>query len=273
MQEFNWNTADGVKIYAKEWEVKEPKGVVCLVHGLGEHINRYNHVAEFFNQNGYAVLGNDHRGHGQSDGKRGHAPKHEVFLDEVDQLLAIAKERYLGKPTFLYGHSMGGNIVLTYAVERQPRIAGIISSAAFIQFGTQPSKILVGLGKLTRSLYPSLTQANGLGRDALSHDPKVIEAYSNDPLVHDKISSAMGMNMMDAAAALDSYEGTISSPLLVMHGEDDRITSAAGSKAFADRVKGDVSCKIWEGLYHEIHNEPQQEYVFKHILGWMTPYC
>ena len=110
--EFNWTTPDKVKIYAKEWKVEFPKAVIALVHGLGEHCNRYQHLAEYFAKHNIATVGYDRRGHGQSEGKRGHSPNYETLLQEVDQLLEVTKNRYPITPVFIYGHSMGGNILL-----------------------------------------------------------------------------------------------------------------------------------------------------------------
>lgn len=267
--EFNWTTKDKVNIYAKEWKVEFPKAVIALVHGLGEHCNRYNHMAEYFAQHNIAMVGYDRRGHGQSGGKKGHTPTYEDLLVEVDSLLVETKKRYPVSPVFIYGHSMGGNILLKYAISRNLTVQGIISSGAFIEFPDAPPAILIAIGKIMRKIYPSFSQSNGLNADDVSSDKKVVEDYKKDPLVHDRITSATAIGMIETAKELEVYNGQIKKPLLLMHGTKDKLTGFEGSKKFADRVSGDVTFKAWENAYHEIHNEAIQKDVFDYTLKWI----
>ena len=126
----NWTSADGLPLVGRCWEpAGEPRAVVCLVHGLGEHSGRYAHVAAALNDAGYAVLACDKRGHGRSGGKRGHTPSYEALMTDIDLLLAQAEQRFPGKPRFLYGHSLGGNEVLNYALRRKPDLAGVVATS------------------------------------------------------------------------------------------------------------------------------------------------
>lgn len=271
MQErnFEWETSDGIHISGREWQANQPKGAICLIHGLGEHIGRYSHFAQYFTDNGYSVIGYDRRGHGLSGGKRGHTPRVDLLLDEVSQLLVQAKVHHQRMPIFLYGHSMGGNLVLAYALKRHPEVQGVIASAPWIRLAFQPSGIEIALGKIMRILYPAYTQGNGLKTEHLSKDPEVVRAYEQDPLVHDRITAATGIGMMQQANWLDQYSGLFPLPLLIMHGGEDHIVSPEGSRAFALRVQGDVTYREWEGLYHEIHNEKKQLEVFEYAHHWM----
>ena len=183
--EFSWTTPDKINIYAKEWKVEFPKAVIALIHGLGEHCNRYNHVAEYFAQHNIAMVGYDRRGHGQSAGKKGHTPNYEAFLQEVDTLIEVTKNRYPVSPILLYGHSMGGNILLKYLISRNPNVAGAISSGAFIEFPDAPPALLIMIGKLMRRIYPAFSQSNNLNANGICQDKKVVDAYIADPLVHD----------------------------------------------------------------------------------------
>jgi alpha-beta hydrolase superfamily lysophospholipase len=266
---FSWTTQDNLQIYAVDWPVAQPKAVIAIIHGLGEHIHRYEHVAAFFNAHHLAVTGYDRRGHGRSEGKRGHTKSYEAFLDEISELHSETEARYPGLPIFLYGHSMGGNLLLSYVLQRHPNIQGAIVSAPHIQLAFQPSVVMVGLGKLMRNINPGFTQANGLAVDQLSRDPKVVQAYQADPLVHDRLTAITGMAMLESGDRLHQYEGSTQVPLLLMHGGEDGITSPAATQAFTQRIKGDISCKIWDGLYHEIHNEPEQEQVLDHAYAWI----
>lgn len=269
--EFNWTTKDGIDIYAKDWAIANPKAVICLVHGLGEHVNRYNHLAKFFNKNGYAVVGYDRRGHGQSGGKRGHTPNYTRYMNEIAQLMVEAEERYPDLPTFLYGHSMGGNLALKYTIDRHPTINGIAVTGPWIQLAFQPSPILVKIAGIAKRIAPSFAQVNDLDPNAVSSDPAVVQAYIDDPLVHNKITFMTASSMLEAASALDKYKGEMNVPTLIMHGSEDKLTDYKASERFANRVKGDdIIFKGWNGLYHEIHNEKEQQQVFKYTLDWMN---
>lgn len=267
--EFNWKTDDGLNIYAKDWSVAAPKAVFVLVHGMGEHINRYNHVAAFVNSHQIAMIGNDHRGHGKSDGKRGHFRKYEDYLNEVDTLIAETKKRYPTVPLVLYGHSKGGNIVLNYLIRKRPNVAAAMVTGPWIELAFKPSPVLVFLGKMMRNIAPGFTQSSGLDVTAVSSNPAVTDAYTKDDLVHDKISAEAGMGMMDAGQYLIDYQGDMPCPLLIMHGGADKVTSQPASETFAKKLKGDVTYKSFTGLYHEIHNEVERQEVLDYFYGWL----
>lgn len=262
-----------VELNIAQGEAKDAKGVLVIMHGLGEHINRYAHVFDFFNQNGYHVLGCDFLGHGKSSGKKGHIPGGiDTMMDIIHAMVSKAEAQYPGLPVFLFGHSMGGCGVINYLMRKSPKIKGVIASAPALRLAFEPPKFLVMLGRLTLKLMPSFTQPNNLDRSALSRDPKVVEAYSNDPLVHGVVSSELGLGLLDAGRwATQNIAATdLSSPLLVYHGTADRLTSAEGTKEFAAKAKSGVDLKLWDGFYHESHNEPEQGEVLKFILDWMN---
>ncbi len=268
--EFNWRTTDGLKIYATIWKPEqEVTGVICLVHGMGEHCSRYKHVAEFFTSKGYAIIANDHRGHGRSEGKRGHTPSFDRLLNEVGRLIEEADIRFPDQPIFVYGHSMGGNLVLNHLFRKKPNVKGVIVSGPWIRLAFEPNKVLIMLGKLSRKLAPSFSQSSNLNASHISRDAKEVEKYKNDPLNHDKISSEMGMCLLDSGEWLLRENKSTSTPLLVMHGSADQITSHDASKEFCKNLSGDVSFKSWEGFYHEIHNEEEKLDVFNYTLDWM----
>ena len=188
--EFEWQTEDGLRLHAQGWQsATAPKGVICLVHGLGEHSGRYGHLAAFLNQAGYVLLAFDLRGHGKSEGQRGHAPGFEALLDEVSQLSEEATERYPDRPRFLYGHSLGGNLVITYALRRHPQLAGVIATGPLLQPAFEPPAWKMTLGKIMYSLWPTLSTSNEIDRQGLSRDPEIVRAYNDDPLVHDRLSA------------------------------------------------------------------------------------
>ncbi len=270
-QVWTWQTQDGTRGSGLSWPVEAPQAVVAVVHGLGEHIGRYRQVAAFFAGHGIATIGYDRRGHGKSGGKRGHALGMEELLEEIDLLVGQSELRFPGAPVFLYGQSMGGNLVLQYPLRRPAAgaVRGIISSAPWIALSMTPSPGKVALARLVRSLFPGLAMQNDLDPGNISRDPEVVAAYEADPLVHHQITPGLGVTMLEAAAALNSYQGVFPLPLLLMHGSGDQITSHDASRDFASRAEGNVTFKSWPGCYHELHQEPEKEEVLEFALEWL----
>lgn len=268
---WRFKSQDGLELFAHAFPAEEtPKAVVCLVHGHGEHIERYEHVAEAFNNAGYSLIGYDHRGHGQSDGVRGHIPSYEALLNDVNTFRKEVNEYYPDIPHFLYGHSMGGNIVLNYALREKPDMAGVIATGPWLKLAFEPPATQVILGKMMNKLYPAFIQASGLETGALSRDPEVVRAYEEDSLVHNKISARLFVEMYESGLWALAHASEFPLPLLLMHGSKDRITSAAASQEFfANAPANKVTLKIWDGFYHEVHNEPEKADVLKTMIDWL----
>lgn len=264
-----WKTRDGLTLFAQSWIVENPKAVLGIVHGMGEHSSRYTHVAEAMNVSEISVVAYDHRGHGKSTGQRGHTPSMGHMLDGVDQLLEEMARVAPSAPKFLIGHSMGGNVVLNHALIRKPKVNGVIASGPYLKLAFQPPAFQVKLAKLVKGLLPSLGQPTNLDATAISRDKAVVDTYLKDPLVHGRITPAFFVEMDDAGRwALDNAD-RMELPLLIYHGSADRLTSHEASKEFAFKVKGDVTWHSWEDFYHECHNDPGKEDVFKLIADWM----
>jgi alpha-beta hydrolase superfamily lysophospholipase len=270
-REFGWVSTDGLELYAQAWVPEgEPQAVVCLVHGIGEHTGRYGYVAGRLTTAGYAVLGFDLRGHGRSAGQRGHTPSFDRLLDDIGLLLERAAQDYPGKPRFLYGHSLGGGLVLNYELRRHPAIAGVIATSPSLQ-QTKPSPAMkIALGRVMYRLAPSFSMASGLELAALSRDPQVIRDYQADPLVHELVSARLGIDLIDTGQWALDRAAQFSLPLLLIHGGADRITSPEATRLFASRVPGDVSLHILEGCYHETHNEAEKESMTQIMIDWLA---
>ena len=269
----NWQlkTEDGLSLYAFEWMPEgEMLGVICLFHGLGEHSGRYEHVAEFVNRHGYGVLSIDLRGHGKSEGQRRHSPGIDGMLNDIDLLVKSTMEKYPDRPLFLYGHSLGGNLVLDYCLKRSPQAQGVIITSPFLRPAFEPPPWKIALGKVMYTLWPSLSMGNELDTNALSNDQAVVDAYEQDPLVHDRITSRMGIDMLNSGEWALENAASFPLPLLLMHGGADQVCSPAASQEFALKAGKLCTFKIWDGLAHEIHNEPEKEEVLGYILDWIT---
>lgn len=272
--EFTWQTSDGLQIFAQGWQPEgQTSAVVCLVHGLGEHTGRYPHVGAALAQAGCALLGFDLRGHGHSQGRRGHAPSWEALLDDILFFLQQAAERFAGRPRFLYGHSLGANLVLSFALRRPPQLAGVIATAPLLRPAFAPPGWKISLGQLMYRLWPTFTMSNELDPNGLSRDLGVVSAYVNDKLVHDRLSARLGMDMLSSGEWLLEHADNLRLPLLLMQGGADPLCSPQATRDFADRAAGDPTYKSWDGLYHEIHNEPEHQQVLDALIRWLKAHA
>jgi acylglycerol lipase len=269
--ETNWKSHDGIEIFAQGWEpeVNSPNAVVCLVHGLGEHSSRYTHVAEAFSNAGYILFAADLRGHGRSGGQRGHIPSIEAVMTDIDLILEHANNRYPGLPVILYGHSLGGILVLHHGLTRKPSVKGMIATSSGLRTALekQPAKILAA--RILGTILPRVSFPSGLDVNAISRDKNVVEKYNNDPLVHNKVSLGFGKIMLQTASWTLLHSAEFSLPLLLLHGKADGIAFPSGSIEFAAPLKGKCTLKLFDDAYHELHNEPEQKTVFSTMINWM----
>ncbi|NLG83807.1 MAG: alpha/beta hydrolase, partial [Firmicutes bacterium] len=245
------------------------KGWILIVHGLGEHGGRYGHVAEAFNLRGYAAAAFELRGHGRSGGKRGDLPSYEAMMDDIRLVLDGMASSHPGRPGFLYGHSMGGNLVLNFALRRKPALAGVIASSPWLRLAYEPRPLDLLLARALRRLYPSFTKSNGLPAAYLSHDERVAKDYLDDPLVHDRVSVRLYLAMKEAGEWAVAHAPEFPLPLLLMHGDGDRITSFAASAEFSRRMAREHTFKQWSGFYHEPHNETGRTEVLDFVVDWV----
>ena len=244
------------------------RGVIILVHGLGEHIQRYREWAGLFNREKFAFAGVDLPGHGLSDGKRGHIKNYSQTDGMIDILINECKMTFPGIPVFLYGQSLGGGIVLDYLLRMNPKVKGSIVTSPWLKLAFEPDKSKIRLASVVKGLIPSLIQPSGLVTDYLSHDREIVNKYKNDPLVHDKISVSLFISATKAGAFVLENGAMLKTPLLLIHGSEDKICSPEGSREFALKT-GLAELKIWDGGYHELHNEPFNKDVFSFITDWI----
>ncbi|MEW6028481.1 MAG: alpha/beta hydrolase [Chloroflexota bacterium] len=269
--EWKWKSADGLEMFARGWAPEDdPKAVVCLVHGVGEHIGRYEHVGAAFAAAGYALLGFDLRGHGRSGGQRGHTPSLEAFLRDIDDFLHEAETRYPSAPRFLYGHSLGGLLLLSYGLSRKANVRGMIVSSPGLRTALHEQKAKVMLAKVLGALTPTVSLASGLATEHLSRDPQVVKAYVNDPLVHDKMTLGFGRAALQIIDMVFQRAAQWTVPMLLVYCSADQLTYPRGSEEFAGLTpQGLVTLKRYEGLYHEPHNEPEKAEVLRDYVQWL----
>lgn len=270
-KELNWKTIDDVEIYGKYWAPdSNVKAVICLVHGMGEHINRYNELAQDMVAAGYAVIGFDQRGHGKSKGQRGHAPSYEHLLLSVDDLLHKAEEQFPETPKFLMGHSMGGNVAINYVLERKPAIKGLIASSPLLKLSFDPPAWKLVLGNVVKNIFPSLPQYSNLDAKSISSIPEEVKKYEQDKLVHDSITPGMYFGFMEKGDYALQHADELTVPLLIYHGTADKLTSHKASQEFAAKVKSNVTAHWFENGYHETHHDTGRSVLLPLLTNWLN---
>ena len=274
MNHFEWNwTQDGTRFYAQGWNPTQTKAVICLVHGFGEHCGRYAHVAERLGKEGYAVLAYDQYGHGHTEGPRGYSPSLDASLNSVKIILDEAETRFPGVPKFLYGHSMGGNMVLNFLLRRKPKIAGAIVTSPWLRLAFDPPALQIFLARIMRFIYPKFAEQAKLDTSTLSRDKVEVRKYETDPLVHGTARAGTFFDTYNAAQWALQNANELEVPLLLLHGTDDKLIAFSGSEEFAAAAPKDLVKFIpYQGFYHELHNEPaaDREKVFLDEIAWLN---
>lgn len=266
-----WKVNDEISLFAQSWNPDDkPKAVIVLVHGLGEHSGRYNWWATKFTEHGYSLLAFDLRGHGKSDGKRGSVTSVKTFLKDIHFIIEKSESIYNNVPKIIYGHSMGGNLVLYYAIKKKLSVKGIIVTSPWLRLTFDPSVLKVFFGKLVSLFFPNFITSSDLIAENLSHDSEVVVNYKNDPLVHDKITANLFFDIQKKGELILKNKYKLNLPLLLMHGEKDNITSHKASRRFASNTSYLTHYKQWDGMFHELHNETCKEEVFVYILNWLS---
>ncbi len=260
-----------VKLYSRCWTPTQPaKAVVLIVHGLGEHCQRYNHVARNLNTRGYRVYALDHLGHGKSDGHRVFVDRFNDYHTGVTALYEKAKAENSAVPIFIIGHSMGGLITATWLLEHQAKIKACVLSGPAIKASEEPNIITRFIGNFLSRFFPK-TGLLALDATSVSRDKSVVDTYLSDPLVHSgKIPARLAMELLSTMKDIQARAGEIILPLLLMHAGQDRLTAVDGSKFLHEKAGStDKTLKIYPDLYHEIFNEPEQDEVLADMGVWL----
>lgn len=270
--ERTYSGAGGVEIVYDVWTPDtEPRGVVALAHGYGEHARRYDHVAQRFGDAGLVTYALDHRGHGRTGGKRARVRHMAEFVADYRALVRIARAEHPGVPLIVLGHSMGGGIVFAYGAQYPGEYDLMVLSGPAIAAHTGVSKIKAIIGKAFGSILPDLP-IEPLDANAVSRDPAVVADYEADPLVHrGKVPAGIGKALLVVGETMPHRAPAITAPLLVVHGADDQLVSAEGSRRLVECIgSSDVELKVYPKLYHEVFNEPEREQVLDDVTAWIS---
>ena len=265
--------SDGDNLAIQDWPLDPGtrlRGVVLLVHGLGEHAGRYEELARRLNDWGFAVRGYDHYGHGDSGGARGGLPSDQRLVEDLADVLGSTRKRMeASTPLILLGHSMGGLVAAQLVAQGLGRVEGLVLSSPALDPGLNAlQKLLLAV---LPSIAPDLRVGNGLNPKWISHDPQVVQTYQQDKLIHDRISGRLARYIADTGPAVLAAAPRWQVPTLLMYAGSDKLVSPRGSAAFAKAAPARVvEVQAYPELYHEIFNELEREPVYARLEDWLS---
>jgi len=269
-QQFTVCGAGNVELFAQCWQpTTSVRALVVVVHGFGEHSDRYSNLVAALTDGGYAVYGFDHRGHGRSPGKRGHTDRFGDFIEDVQQVVQRSRADHPHLPLFLFGHSVGGLVVLNYALLHSQGLAGVIASAPLL---AKPniSPLVLTIASLLSRFLPTFALDTKLDPATVSRDPVEVKRYVDDAMVHSKTSARAGAEGMAALEWVQAHAGELRAPLLIYHGTGDTLVPIEGSRTFfANAGSADKTFLELPGAFHESHNDLGREALFQEIVTWM----
>jgi alpha-beta hydrolase superfamily lysophospholipase len=261
---------DGLDLFWQTWEPEyDPRGVVCLMHGFGEHSARYHHLATFFVRAGYAVIAIDARGHGRSGGRRAHVERFEEFPRDLDRVVAEAEKRWPGQHLVVFGHSNGGLIALHHALMNPQRANAYAITSPFLGFQVEVPFVKALAGNLMSSVWPTLALPTDLDPAVLSQNEEIVRKYANDPLVTDVATARWFTETKRAQRAILENAAQVRSPFLfLVSGSDELADPAAAEEVFHELGSPDREFEIFPDLLHEVMNESEWESLSRRVLGW-----
>jgi len=261
----------GLEIYYQTWLPEgDPKAAIIIVHGLGEHSGRYDNVVDHMVPLGYAVYGFDLPGHGKSDGTREFVEQFKDYSDTLTTYRKMVEGWQSGKPIFLLGHSMGGLITTQYLIGHSKDFSGAVISAPAITVPENITQMTITLGKLFSKIAPKLG-VMALDANMISKDPAVVEKYVHDPLVfHDKTTARLSAELLKTMMQVDQDMEKITVPMVIVQGSEDKLANPQGAKTlYAQAGSMDKTLKIYDGLFHEVFNEPEKALVLSEVASWL----
>ncbi len=264
---------DGIKIFYRQYQAESERARMVLSHGVGEHSGRYGNVIERVLPKGFSVWALDHRGHGQSGGKRGHVLNFVQYLTDLRLTVELAKKDMPGEmPCFLLGHSMGGLIALDFAQHYPELIDGVVASSPCLGMVIEIPAVKKVLGSFMSYVWPGMTMGSGLDATKISRDENVVSVYKNDPLVHDRVSARFFTELLAAIESVNQQASALNVPVLMQVAGEDYLVNADSSKHFFEKLTlQDKTLHVYDDMYHEIYNAPQdqKERVLDDLEDWL----
>jgi alpha-beta hydrolase superfamily lysophospholipase len=262
--------SDGLRLYVRRRQVESARATVIIVHGFGEHSGRYGALTDYLISRAYSVTAYDHRGHGLSDGLPGHVESFSEYEADLDKIIASVRAQSESPTVYVVGHSMGGLVALRYLARKNNAVAGAIISAPLIAVAVAVPAHKLMIARVSARMAPRMRLDNELNPAALSRDPEVGKAYAADPLVNRKVSARWFAEATSAMEEVKEMAPQVILPVLIMHGSKDRIASVDATRKLFERIGSpDKELEVYEGLYHELFNEPEKFEVFERVAGWL----
>tara|TARA_Y100000739_G_scaffold48319_1_gene37739 strand:- start:43 stop:882 length:840 start_codon:yes stop_codon:yes gene_type:complete len=261
---------DGSNLMYYSWlPNKKIKVAIGIIHGLGEHSSRYDDFAEYFCKKGYGVYSIDLRGHGKSEGKRGHVNNFKKLIDDSEEMFINIRKENLNVPMVMFGHSLGGCIALNYLCENQSKEIDLaIISSPWLKTVLEPPKFIIYIQKILVVLFPSFTLNNRLDPYHLSKNTNKVKKYIKDPLVHNRISLKMFSEVNKTIDKIENESEKINIPVLLLHGKKDNIISFKGTKKISKKINNSKLI-LYEGLYHEPHNDLEKNEILDNYTSFI----
>ncbi len=264
---------DGTRLFVQttepsNGEARSARGTVLLTHGMGEHSGRYGHVVQRLAAAGFRIVNWDLRGHGRSGGPRGDAPDYATLIDDMARIWRLAQDG--PEPFFLYGHSLGGQITLNFAVEQRPAVAGLVITSPWFELSFVPPSWKVFLANMTARVWPTFTQDTDVVPERLSRDLDFLKAMPDRQLMHHRMSARMFHALTEGAARAARDAAGLPYPILLVHGSDDPVTSPEATRRFFESLSStDKSLLIIPDALHETHNDLGRDAVLDQITAWL----
>lgn len=272
MDTSSFSTPDGFKIHTvHQAAVGKAKALVIMVHGISEHIGRYEHVADFLSKAGYEVYGLDHRSHGKSDGQpRVHTDTQTRFIEDLKQFYDSIKAKHPNQKIFILGHSMGSVISLQFVLANPNTLTGLVVTGTATDVSSGVSPVLRNVGNFINIFAPTLPISPPLGADVLTNDPEMQAKWAADNLIYKGATRvSMGKYVLETGEMIQARAKEITLPIMFMHGESDKLTPISGSRIMYERVgSSDKTIHTYPNMQHEIMNEIEREKVLQTIVEW-----
>lgn len=273
-QAYMSETTPGVVRFVNTWVPfrTRPWASLTILHGLGDHGGRFDSIAVSLASSGIGVLAVDLLGHGRSPGRRGVIESYETLIDEVGNSTNLASRLWEETPAFVFGHSMGGNLVLNWALRRRfeaHSIAGVIAVAPMLRLARMPRPQILNVGRWLEKRWPNLRVTAPVDVRQLCSDPMGQDAYRRDTYVHRKMSLRLGNALIESGQWALKHADQLEKACLLMHGSEDTLTCPKATQEMADRMGSNVSFKLWPNARHDLHFELQRETVFAYLISWM----
>jgi acylglycerol lipase len=264
--------------YVHRWAPRDhgPWGCVSIIHGFGDHGGRFAGMAASLASMGLSVVACDLIGHGRSPGKRGVIVSYDQLLDEVERSLGHAVECWPRVPHFLFGQSMGGNLVLNWAIRRDAGgypVFGLVAGSPMLRSPNMPKDPIMNAGRWLAQRFPNLRIPTPVQVSKLSQDRRAQDAYLRDPWVHRSMSLRLAASLIDSGLWAIEHASELRVPTLLMHGSEDTLTCPRGTREFAERAGEIATHRSWHGCRHDLHDEPQRERVFTTMAHWLKEKC